>query len=276
MIENPYFSQLVNKKNSDIAIIVSTGPSLKKQLPLLKEIQDYVTIISVDASMPILEKWGIIPDFVTSLERVEATAKFFENTSKEFQEKFITLHASLQHKKVLDNSYGKKILAMRPFRYNRYYNLKKYGYIGIGMSAANMAYELAYIMNYKTIVLIGQDLAYSEDGKSHAEGHVLGTDEIKFQETDEYVIKYGGDGLIRTTKVWNMFRNFFEKDIEVAKELKSASFVIVSLSNSNSVFILISFGEAISGILNSDVIQLTLFSIFTECLPSTYMIESFL
>ena len=218
MIENPYFSQLVNKKNSDIAIIVSTGPSLKKQLPLLKEIQDYVTIISVDASMPILEKWGIIPDFVTSLERVEATAKFFENTSKEFQEKFITLHASLQHKKVLDNSYGKKILAMRPFRYNRYYNLKKYGYIGIGMSAANMAYELAYIMNYKTIVLIGQDLAYSEDGKSHAEGHVLGTDEIKFQETDEYVIKYGGDGLIRTTKVWNMFRNFFEKDIEVAKK----------------------------------------------------------
>ena len=218
MLTNPYFKQLKNKKNSELAIIVATGPSLVKQLPLLKKIQDYVTIISVDASMPILQKWGIVPDFVTSLERVEATAKFFENTSKEFQEKFITIHASLQHEKVLNNSYGKKILVMRPFHYNKFLKLSKYGYLGIGMSAANMAYELAYFLGFKKIVLIGQDLAYSEDGTSHAKGHVYGEDEVKFKESDEYVTKYGGNGLIRTSRVWNMFRNFFEKDIEYTKK----------------------------------------------------------
>ncbi|QCT94010.1 motility associated factor glycosyltransferase family protein [Caminibacter mediatlanticus TB-2] len=214
MIKNPAFQQLKNKKNSEIAIIVSTGPSLAKQLPLLKEIQDYVTIISVDASLPILAKHNIKPDFVTSLERVELTGKFFENTPKEFQKDIIMVHASLQHERVLNNSHGKKVLVMRPFRYNYYYNLHNYGYLGRGMSAANMAYELATFMNYKTITLIGQDLAYSEDGTSHAKGHVLGEDEVKFKESDEYVTKYGGNGEIRTTKVWNMFRNFFEKDIE--------------------------------------------------------------
>jgi len=218
MLTNPAFKQLENKKNSDIAIIVSTGPSLAKQLPLLKKIQDYVTIISVDASLPILAKHNIKPDFVTSLERVELTSKFFINTPKEFQKDIIMIHASLQHEKVLKNSHGKKVLVMRPFRYTRYYRLHNYGYLGSGMSAANMAYELAVKMKYKNIVLIGQDLAYSEDGLSHARGHVLGENEVKYQESDEYVVKYGGNGTIRTTKVWNMFRNFFEKDIELAKK----------------------------------------------------------
>jgi len=214
MLTNPHFSQLKNKKISEVAVIVSTGPSLAKQLPLLKKIKDHVTIISVDASLPILAKNNIKPDFVTSLERVQLTSEFFKKTPKTFQKGIIMLHASLQHKDVLKHSHGQKILPMRPFRYTKYFNMPKFGYLGIGMSAANMAYELAYLMGYKTIILIGQDLAYSEDGQSHANGHVLGEKEVEFKESDEYVTKYGGQGTIRTTKVWNMFRNFFEKDIE--------------------------------------------------------------
>jgi len=215
MIKNIPFKPFTrkNKNLSNVAVIVSTGPSLQKQLPLLKEIQDYVTIISVDASMPILEQWGIKPDFVTSLERVKETAKFFEKTSPEFQKDIVMIHASLQHEKVLKNSHGKKCLVMRPFAFNRFFKLNDYGYLGIGMSAANMAYELAYVLGHKTIVLIGQDLAYSEDGTSHAKGHVYGEDEVKFKEDDTYVLAYGGEKMIRTTKVWNMFRNYFERDI---------------------------------------------------------------
>ena len=210
MLKRPYFKSLKGKKNSDVAIIVSTGPSLTKQLPLLKKIQDYVTIISVDASMPILEKWGIVPDFVTSLERVKETATLFKNTSKRFQEKFITIHASLQHKDVLKNSYGKKLLVMRGFLYNRFFGISKYGYLGIGMSAANMAYELAYFLGIKDIILIGQDLAYSKEGKSHAQGHPYMEG---YKTNDIYIPAYGNKGMVRTTKVWNMFKNFFEKDI---------------------------------------------------------------
>ncbi len=220
MIQNIPFKPFIRKNRhlSDIAIIVSTGPSLEKQLPKLKKIQDFVTIISVDASMPILEKWKIKPDFVTSLERVEETAKFFEKTSSKFQKDIIMMHASLQHEKVLKNSRGKKCIVMRPFAFNRYFKLNDYGYLGIGMSAANMAYELAFLLKHKRIVLIGQDLAYSEDGTSHAKGHVYGENEVKFKEDDTYVLAYGGKKMIRTTKVWNMFRNYFEKDIYTANQ----------------------------------------------------------
>ena len=103
MLKNYPFVDVAQRKNSEVAVIVSTGPSLTKQLPLLKEIQKNVTIICVDASMPILEKWGIKPDIVTSLERIEDTALFFEKTSKEFQDGIVFLSSALQHEKIYQN-----------------------------------------------------------------------------------------------------------------------------------------------------------------------------
>ncbi|MEA2016801.1 MAG: 6-hydroxymethylpterin diphosphokinase MptE-like protein, partial [Actinomycetota bacterium] len=44
-----FVKNMFKKKNSEVAVIVSTGPSLTKQLPLLKEYAEYMTIISVDA-----------------------------------------------------------------------------------------------------------------------------------------------------------------------------------------------------------------------------------
>jgi len=217
MIQNYKFKNLIKKKNSEVAIIVSTGPSLTKQLPILKEIQDKVTIISVDASLPILEKEGIKPDIVTVIERVELTSTFFENTSKEFMKDIIFVIASLAHEKTIKAIKGKKVITMRPFPFNRYFSLHEFGYVGVGMSAANMAYELAYMMQYPMAILIGQDLAYG-DGVSHAKGHVLGENEVKYKESDYYVTKYGGDGVVRTSKVWGWFKNNFEKAIYEAKD----------------------------------------------------------
>ncbi len=214
MIENYPLSSIRNQKNSDLVIIVSTGPSLAKQLPLLKKYQHKATIISVDASLPILEQWGIQPDIVTSIERVELTAKFYEETSTEFQKNSIFVIASLAHSRLLNAlKEGKKIIAMRPFQYAKFFDLKDYGYLGIGMSAAHTAFELAYLMKYKRVVLIGQDLAFSENGQSHSDGHVYGKTEIAYKETDGSVERYGGNGKIRTTLVWNMFRDFFETSI---------------------------------------------------------------
>lgn len=214
MLKNPKFSDLKIKKNTDLAVIVSTGPSLYKQLSKLKEIQKFVTIISVDASLPILEKHNIKPDLITSIERVSATAKFFENTSEEFQKGTICVSASLQHKKVLNAIRGTKVLVMRPFDYNAYFELDDYGYIGSGMSAANLAHELAIEMGYKTIVLIGQDLAYGKDGNSHAKGHVFGEDEVKTKDDDIELPAYGGDKTVKSTRVWGLFRDTFIQTIQ--------------------------------------------------------------
>ncbi|EAI3756138.1 motility associated factor glycosyltransferase family protein, partial [Campylobacter jejuni] len=73
MITHPSYKELLSKRKgiSDTAIIVSTGPSLTKQLPLLKKYASKATIFCADSSYPILAKHGIKPDYVCMLERTE-------------------------------------------------------------------------------------------------------------------------------------------------------------------------------------------------------------
>ncbi|MCR6592017.1 6-hydroxymethylpterin diphosphokinase MptE-like protein, partial [Campylobacter insulaenigrae] len=66
MVSNPSYKELLNKRKnlSDTAIIVSTGPSLIKQLPLLKQYSNKATIFCADSAYPILAKYNIKPDYV--------------------------------------------------------------------------------------------------------------------------------------------------------------------------------------------------------------------
>jgi len=222
MLKSYKTTDLFKKKNSDLAVIVSTGPSLNKQLALLKEYASYITIICIDASLSVLKKHNIAPDLVISMERVELTSSFFENLNDEQTKDTYFVVSSLTHPKTIENLKNKKVvISMRGLAYMRYFELDNFGYIGSGMSAANMAYQLALSMKYKEIALIGQDLAFSDDEKtSHADGHIFTTTEISTKDTDLYITKYGGDGEIRTTMIWDMFKNFFEKDISEGNRYK--------------------------------------------------------
>lgn len=226
MLKGPKFTSLKNRKNSDTAIIVSTGPSLHKQLKLLKKIEKNVTIISVDASLPILEKHSIKPDIVTSMERDEISDVFYKKTSKSFQKNINFVCASLQNKKVFEAiKEGRPTLVMRPFHYNAFFEMDDYGYICSGMSSANMAYEIAVYMGYRNVIFIGQDLAYGKDGSSHSKNHILGEDFIKNgkMKTSSPVNyenieleAYGGEGIVKSIYPWKLFLNGLVYSIEKA------------------------------------------------------------
>ena len=225
MLSNYKTSDIFKSKNSEIAVIVSTGPSLSKQLPLLKEYAPYITIICIDASLPILQKYNIAPDIVVSMERVQLTSKFFLDLDPKLTKDTYFVVSSLTHPDTVKNlKKHKLLLSMRPLAYMRYFELHDFGYLGSGMSAANMGHQLATFMNYDTIILIGQDLAYADDGKSHAKGHIFSENDVKFSEQDLYVEKYGGDGTVRTTYVWDMFKNHFEKEIAHANQFNITTY----------------------------------------------------
>ena len=215
MLTSYCYTDLVKKRHNlvDTAVIVSTGPSLDKQLETLKKFAPYVSIMSVDASYPILAKNGIKPDYVTSIERMIPTSTFFENKYPGFDDDINFIVASVTHKQTVKNILPRRlVLTMRPQQEERMFKLNKYGYLGVGHSCANMAYQLAYALGHKNIVFIGQDLAFGKDGASHAKGHTIAQ-----PDEDLYTMAYGGDGEVRTTYVWTLFKNQFENDIEQAK-----------------------------------------------------------
>ncbi len=208
------------KKAVKTAVIVSTGPSLNKQLNTLKKIADKVAIIAVDASYPVLKKAGIRPDFVASIERVQPTSRFFDDPVSEFDDEIVFCVASLTHGETVRKMKGRNTAYFfRPIDFDMGFDDFRFGYIGGGPSAAHAAFNIATGLECENIVLIGQDLAFGEDGTSHSKGHIYGSKEIKTNEPTrdpgfyESAPAYGGDGVVKSTIIWNLFRTFFENTI---------------------------------------------------------------
>ncbi|EAK0799026.1 motility associated factor glycosyltransferase family protein, partial [Campylobacter lari] len=218
----PFKNLLKDKKEKATnAIIVSTGPSLTKQLALLKEHQENAVIFCADSSYAILAKEGIKPDYVFSLERVDFTSEFFNNDFGDFDKDILFIIASLTHPntiKYLEKNNRNYMLVLRPLFFESKLGLNEYGFLGNGMSVANMAYEFAGALRFKNIILIGQDLAYSNDGKSHPKEHLYGD-----QGDEEVIYKkicaYGGNGEVKTQLTWYLFLKSFEKDIALARDI---------------------------------------------------------
>ncbi|EOW1651925.1 motility associated factor glycosyltransferase family protein [Campylobacter coli] len=219
MITHPSYKELLSKRKgiSDTAIIVSTGPSLTKQLPLLKKYANKATIFCADSSYPILAKHGIKPDYVLSLERIPLTSEFFNNDFGEFDKDIVFVCAGVVHPKTIEYLKNKTfIITQKILAFPYYINLKNFCYAAVGFSVAHMAYEFATHLSHKNIIFIGQDLAYAEDGFSHTkdysnldkhEGHFQ-RDKGKFQ-----CLAYGGNGKAESSEVWTMFRFFLQDTI---------------------------------------------------------------
>ncbi|MBZ7954643.1 motility associated factor glycosyltransferase family protein [Campylobacter sp. W0018] len=222
LLSHGVFQEFLKERKGKVknAIIVSTGPSLIKQLPLLKEYVNKATIFCADSAYPILAKYNIKPDYVCMLERDDVVSKCFDNDFKEFDQGILFIISSVVHQEVihfLERNFRKYMLVHRPLHFASSLNLKEFGYIGVGASVANMAYELAAGLRHENIILIGQDLAYAEDGSSHPKEHIYGNEGEKIRG-EVYTLAYGGKKQVRTQLTWNLFRQAFEKDIFWAKE----------------------------------------------------------
>ncbi|EKS3202429.1 motility associated factor glycosyltransferase family protein [Campylobacter jejuni] len=222
MLNHGIFQEFLKERRTKVknAIIVSTGPSLTKQLPLLKKYANKATIFCADSAYVILGKYGIKPDYVCMLERDDIVSKCFDNDFGDFNKGIFFILASVVHKEVLDfleKDQRTYMLVHRPLNFAASLKLDEYGYLGVGHSVSNMIYELAGALRFENIIFIGQDLAYSEDGSSHPKEHIHGNqgEEIR---GESYTLAYGGKGKVRTQLTWNLFRQAFEKDIFWTKE----------------------------------------------------------
>ncbi|EPS7565480.1 motility associated factor glycosyltransferase family protein, partial [Campylobacter jejuni] len=217
MITHPSYKELLSKRKnlSDTAIIVSTGPSLTKQLPLLKKYASKATIFCADSSYPILAKHGIKPDYVLSLERIPLTSEFFNNDFGEFDKDIVFVCAGVVHPKTIEYLKNKTfIITQKILAFPYYINLKDFSYAAVGFSVAHMACYLSLHLNHKNIIFIGQDLAYAENGNSHPDDYQNSAN-YESQMYEHILTKaYGGKKEVKTHHVWLMFKRNLEQDVQ--------------------------------------------------------------
>ncbi|WP_201460283.1 motility associated factor glycosyltransferase family protein [Campylobacter jejuni] len=218
MITHPSYKELLSKRKgiSDTAIIVSTGPSLTKQLPLLKKYASKATIFCADSSYPILAKHGIKPDYVCMLERTEITAEFFNHDFGEFDKDIMFICAGVVHPKAIEYLKGrnrKYLIIPRYLYFPIYIKLKYFDFLYNTPSVAHMSYFLSVLLNHKNIIFIGQDLAYAENGNSHPDDYQNSANYESQMYEHILTEAYGGNGKVETHSIWLLFKNWFENEM---------------------------------------------------------------
>ncbi|EAI6455092.1 motility associated factor glycosyltransferase family protein [Campylobacter coli] len=215
MITHPSYKELLSKRKnlSDTAIIVSTGPSLTKQLPLLKKYASKATIFCADSSYPILAKHGIKPDYVCMLERTEITAEFFNHDFGEFDKDIVFVCAGVVHPKAIEYLKGrnrKYLIIPRYLYFPIYIKLKYFDFLYNTPSVAHMSYFLSVLLNHKNIIFIGQDLAYAENGNSHPDDYQNSANYESQMYEHILTEAYGGKKEIKTHEFWIFFKQILE------------------------------------------------------------------
>lgn len=211
-------SEIAEKFKGYPAIIVASGPSLDKNIHLLKEAQDKALIITCDASYVSCITHGVKPDAIASIERYSPTYECFYK-GREFPDDMVLVGPSLLWPELLSTYPGKKMLMAKDN-----HGLEGWWsslnpnqeFLDMGHSCATAAYAVAVKAGCSPIILIGQDLAYTDD-KCHTDSihqqfgapNVAGTQ----KGVDDLIVE-GIDGTpVRTSDTFNLFRFYFEQYI---------------------------------------------------------------
>lgn len=207
--EGRLISDYLEEMPKDVpAIIVAAGPSLDKNIDELKRAKGKAFILAVDTAVPHLVGHGIIPDAMVTLD-VGKPLKYLKLEEVQDVPLFCMLESRYEimeyHKGIkiwfqgglflgeIVKRQGKEFLPYQP-----------------GGSVATAAFAICAAMEFKRIVFVGQDLAYSGD-ITHAGGaitHVI---------NEEYGIKMieGIDGgQIRSRHDWLIYLDWFEEAIQ--------------------------------------------------------------
>ncbi|MGH7179615.1 MAG: motility associated factor glycosyltransferase family protein [Tepidisphaeraceae bacterium] len=167
-VATPNLARLKDARAGQPAIIVSAGPSLRKNRGLLRNAVGNAVFIAVQTTLQPLLESGIEPDFATSLDYHEISTRFFEKLPR-------TLRTAL----VAEPKAAASVLAMNPgplwlvgndfaeamlseMRLNK-------SRLPSGATVAHLAFYLAEHLGCDPIIFVGQDLGFS-DGLCYAPG----------------------------------------------------------------------------------------------------------
>ena len=167
---NSYLSSYKDAYKGKSAILIAAGPSLKKQLPKLKEAQNNHILIAAGQTVKTLHANGIHPHFVVAADPQDALQKYFDSDAYTRE---VLLCLTVCSSEVVSKFPGHKVFFQYTPKIDEALNasIGHMGSVRLGGSVANVAYSLARYFGIDDIALIGQDLAFT-NGESHTDGYV--------------------------------------------------------------------------------------------------------
>jgi hypothetical protein len=213
IVSHPGINMLFNKFKNKPAVVVASGPSLKKNIHLLKDIKDKAIIICAESTLRALIKHGIKPHMVATLERTIMTKDSFVDFEYEDIKDVYMAACPVIPKEAYEVYKGPRFVVYRSFDHFKWLGIDK-GMLRIKESAANMAFKIADSLGCDPIVLIGQDLAFSRDNDSTHIDEAQGGGNQEQYHQNKIIEVMGNDGkTIKTSYWWHKFLQSYEIDV---------------------------------------------------------------
>lgn len=196
------------------AIIVSAGPSLDKNIRMLKRAKGHAFLIGVDSALKALLREEIRPDIAISIDPGKNPELFTDDRLNELP--FVVAGFSLpmivrknRSRVFFVEGYGSEIFG----RTIEEQTGTKLGKLETGGSVATDAFSLAVRLGFKRIILVGQDLAFT-GGQTHVSG--FAECEANEREDDSLTEVEGMDGtMLRTDIQMAYYKEWFERRIRM-------------------------------------------------------------
>ncbi|TVQ32253.1 MAG: DUF115 domain-containing protein [Phycisphaeraceae bacterium] len=158
------------------AIVVSAGPSLERNIHLLKTpgVRERVVIIAVQTTLKTLLAMGVKPHFVTALDYHEISRRFYEGLTESDVEG-VTLVAEPKANPAILDAFPGAIRCAGDGLLDRALGEElagEHGDLTPGATVAHLAYYLARHLGCDPVALIGQDLGFT-DGQYYSAGAAI-------------------------------------------------------------------------------------------------------
>lgn len=208
-----------NKFDGVPAILVAGGPSLDKNIHLLKQAQEKAVIIAVDTVLPALLKNGVHPHFLTCIDANDLTFEKFADLIPEIKDIALICSSWVNPKtpKIFPADQVFWTFTGQPMEAWLNSLLGGKYLTGGASTVAHLNLIAAHLLGCDPIIFIGQDLAYpSSVSSSHAKGTVLQgsspKDAVTSHVQGETVTGINGE-ILRTNRSFLGMKDFFEANI---------------------------------------------------------------
>lgn len=207
------------KMNGLPAILVAAGPSLDKNVTQLKDIKNKAFIMVVDTALNTVLENGIVPDMTMSIDSRKPLVLFKNDKFKDIpialsmnsNKDVVKLNTSKHFYEIDEEGYLKKLLEV---------NGKDSIQLPTGGSVATSALALLHEMGFKTIILVGQDLAYPGGVEHTAAAYGKGNDNVDTKKKDYIEVEDNYGNTVLTEANMNIYRKWIENYIGAYSDLK--------------------------------------------------------
>ena len=229
ILRGPAISQLLDRWGERPAICIGSGPSLKKNIHLLQGTEDRFLLVSCDTSLVPLLRRGIRPHVVVTIERNLMYDVWVPQVLDEFPEecrKILLVAQSVSEPQIAGRWPGPVLVVGKMDSPADTWLVKQVLSMNLllsGMCVSHMAMNVAIGFKAPAVALIGQDLAFADDGETtHMDDAASATPDGIARERAYPKLEVPGalGGTVKTHQMWYYFLQIFERFLAASGEKK--------------------------------------------------------